>query len=661
MTFRKSILLLVALATIAALVACSSSSTPPITLSLNSVPTSLAVNSQTPVVASVNNDKANGGVVWTCTTTPTGSPCGTFNPATTASGASTTYTAPNFILPAGTTVTITATSATNSAIAQSSQPITINANTLADGNYIFSVTGSEITDQSNYSVTGVITIAGGVITGGEQDFVDTDANGPLHDSISAQPAGACTATTIVATCITTAPNGTAGDGNLYIYLATGDTAIGVNGLETFSGTVLPLNQGSNAGKAAIAEFDASATGSGWIERQSGALSLTATPGPGSFAFVLANNGLALSVGGIINVDDLPATSGGPATVGTISGTGSIWDGNQAGSIVQGSTFTASSVSAPDAWGTVTFTLNSPDLPEALVLAGYQISSSKIQLVEAADDLGGGLNGIAYGQTVPSHSGVSGFTIADATNTYVIGMQGADVNFVLQSAEQLSIAADGSVTGFLDYSDLAENSQAASPDPVAAAASTVDATGRITIPNVNDSADEGGVAYNVQLYLDGNGHALAITLDETDSQAGIGFQQSGASSIAASSFAGPYGMGVTGWDGDENGEFDSVGPVVADGSSTFAGFSDVNWLDWAGSPVLVWNNSVSGGFGASSAAGIFTGSVSGVDILNCPAFGVDGAPGCTADVFNFYLIDSTGDNIAIETDGAQLTFGYFAQQ
>jgi hypothetical protein len=658
MTLRKSILLLIALTTIAALVGCSSSSNQPLTLTLNTVPTSLQVNSQTALVASVDNDKANGGVVWSCTTTPTGSPCGSFNPATTASGASTTYTAPNFVLPSGTTITITASSATNSAISQSSQPISISAASLADGNYVFSVTGYDYSDESNYTVTGVITVASGAITGGEQDFVDDDFQ--IQDTISAQTASSCNAP-IAATCLTTAPTGAPGDGNLYIYLATGDNDIGVGGLETFTGSVLPLAEGANAGKAALAEFDGSATGSGWVERQSGALSLTATPGAGSFAFVLGNAGNALSIGGIINIDDLPATSGGPATVGTISGAGSIWDADAEGNVIQGAPFSASSVSAGDGLGRVLFTMNSPDFSQ-LVLAGYQISSSKIVLVETVDNFEGVLAGIAYGQSVPSTNGVKGFVLANAENTYVIGMQGADeANFILQSAEQLTINSDGSVTGFLDFNDFS-GLQTVSPDPVSApvASATVDLTGRVTIPGV--AASDEAALYNIQLYLDGNGHALAITLDGSDSQAGIGFQQSGASSIAASSFAGPYGMGVTGWDFNEDGEFDSVGPVVADGSSTFAGFSDVNWLDYFDpGPITVEGNQVSGGFGTSSASGIFSGTIGGIDMANCVAFTPTTEGTCAPDNFNFYLIDQYGDNIAIETDGNQLTFGYIVQQ
>jgi len=657
MTLRKSILLLIALTTIAALVGCSSSSTQPLTLTLNTVPTSLQVNSQTALVASVDNDKANGGVVWSCTTTPSGSPCGSFSPATTASGASTTYSAPNFLFPVTTpptTITITATSATNSAISQSSPPITITAATIADGNYVFSVTGFDYNDGSPFTVSGVITVAGGAITGGEQDFVDDTFQ--LQDNIN--PTGS-----------SVKPGA---DGNLSITIVTclvgdcsqPDTQVGVVGTETFTGSVFPPLAGTAAGKAAIAEFDASATGSGWLETQSTPIA-TATPGPGSYAFVIGNPDFALAIGGIVNIDDLPATAGGPATVGTISGAGSVFDADFEGEVIPKGTFAASSVSKPDSFGRVTFTMNSPDLPDSVVLAGYFVSSSKIQLVETMDNFEGVLAGIAYAQSVPTTNGVKGFVLANAQNTYVIGMQGADPNFLLQSAEQLTIAADGSVTGFLDFNDFS-GAQTVSPDPVAAAAATVDLTGRVSIPAVDTTGDD-AASYNIQLYLDGNGHALAITLDPEDSQFGIGFQQSGASSIAATSFSGPYAMGVTGWDADEDGELDSVGPVVADGSSTFAGFSDVNWLNYSTPlPLTVSDNTVSGTFAASAASGIFTGSVTGIDMLNCTAFSGVGAPGCTTDTFNFYVIDAFGESIAIETDtatapGTQLTFGYVLQQ
>ena len=76
--------------------------------------------------ATVTGDAANKGVTWTVTCS--NAPCGSVSPATTASGAATTYTAAT---PAGTqTVTLTATSVTEPA-ATSSATITVNGITVS--------------------------------------------------------------------------------------------------------------------------------------------------------------------------------------------------------------------------------------------------------------------------------------------------------------------------------------------------------------------------------------------------------------------------------------------------------------------------------------------------------------------------------------------------
>ena len=68
-------------------------------------PASVLIDSQTNLAATVTSDPGSGGVTWSCTPA---SLCGTFAPATTASGQTTVYTAPAAV-PAGNTVTITAT------------------------------------------------------------------------------------------------------------------------------------------------------------------------------------------------------------------------------------------------------------------------------------------------------------------------------------------------------------------------------------------------------------------------------------------------------------------------------------------------------------------------------------------------------------------------
>lgn len=96
-----------------------------ISVTLGTVPTSLLIQGTASIVATVANDTQNQGVTWSCAPA---SACGSFNPTGTASGAATTYTAPNSVPQSSSgTVTITATSVSNtSAYASATIPITSN-------------------------------------------------------------------------------------------------------------------------------------------------------------------------------------------------------------------------------------------------------------------------------------------------------------------------------------------------------------------------------------------------------------------------------------------------------------------------------------------------------------------------------------------------------
>jgi hypothetical protein len=84
-------------------------------------PATLAASGTVSIAATVTNDSANGGVDWSCS--PAGA-CGTFNPAHTASGAATTYTAPS----AAGNVTIVA-AATSKSSTTASAAVTVTAAT----------------------------------------------------------------------------------------------------------------------------------------------------------------------------------------------------------------------------------------------------------------------------------------------------------------------------------------------------------------------------------------------------------------------------------------------------------------------------------------------------------------------------------------------------
>ena len=655
MTFPKSILLLIGLSILAALVACSGgggSHTPPlvIAVTVSSVTTPLAVNSSTPVTATTNDP---AGVTWSVTCASAISACGTFSAAQTQGGTATNYIAP----PAPTTgVVITATSVTTNTISASTSPaITITGATLADGTYVFSLAGEDT--NGNFYVAGEITIAGGAITTGEQDFVD--AAHDRFDAINGTTNGS-SASTIAYTA----------DGNVLITLVTctgacsapftPDPDVGVGGTEILNGTILPLSSALGF-RTLITEFDTTVSASGALSPQDLAGAGAQIPANG-YAFVLNgydHGGAPLAIGGIINVDN------GGGTVGSISGTGSIFDANDgfSGNTFAGQTLgSTSSVSAPDAFGRVTFTLVTTNF-STIIAAGYIVDSNRIQLAETFDPYSGTLGGVAYSQSNGSVT-TGGFTSANAAGTYVVGLNGADTNNpVLQVVNQLTLTAGAGVAGFVDYNDIITSSgtaaPATSPDPVTAAAYAVDPSGDVTISNINDgtaSAAFPGVGYNLQLYLDGNGHALAISMDGADAIAGAGFTQG--AGVASTSFTGPYGLDVTGWDVNGTGEFDGAGPVSAT-AGTISGTVDLNWLNGSGltyAPTAVSGSIVTTGAGASN--GVFTGTITGVDIASCILVGV---PSCNVDTFSYYLIDATGDNIAIETDENQLTLGFFLQQ
>ena len=438
------------------------------------------------------------------------------------------------------------------------------------------------------------------------------------------------------------------DGNMAITLVTCngsdctnvDSNVGVIGIETLTGAAIPFPSGST--QAYVSEFDASGSASGEVTLQTSAAANTPSLG---YAFEIAGvSSTVFAMGGILNVD----------SANTISGTNSIFDINYGGSgtTYQGSLFSASSVTSPDAWGRVTFTLNPAANFGQMLVNGYIVDGNRIFLVEEpVDTFAGSSGGIAYSQSTPN-------AFVDASfsgNTYVTGVAGFDTNFILQAVTQLSPnGTDQSVTGFLDYNDLVSASPV-SPDPVSAPAASyvVDPTGRVTLSGLTD----GNVTIALQIYLDGNGHALTITMDSGDILNGIGYQQSGVGGFAASNLVNNYALNLTGWDANFWGEVDAVGPINADGSGTFSGFADVNWLYSATVPTYA-NNALTGTFNAD-ASGIFTGTINGADVTTCAFAG--GAGPCTDDAFSYYLIDPVGDALVIETDFNQLSTGRIGGQ
>ncbi len=607
MKYFQAILSVLALSLAAGLVACSggSSNTPPppppaISVAVSGAPSSLTINGTASITATVSNDSANGGVTWSCA--PSGA-CGSFNPTSTASGTATTYTAPN----TAATVTVTATSVTDptklssATIAVGAAPIT-----LSDGNYVFSVAGTNL-GSFQYVVTGVFTVSSGAITGGEQDYVDNTPTTDTHDALN--PTGSSITTTA--------------DGNLQITLTTClgidctqvDPVIngGVLGVETFNGTLISTSTCGTAGgpcNARLVEFDAN-TSSGTLELQSS----TAAPA-GNYAFgATGAAGFPDAIGGILSVSGT-----------TISTTATVFDVNLGGTSSAAQSISAGSVTAPDATGRLQLSItptNTVSIP-SLAFAAYIVDANHIRIMGAS----GPLAGTAYLQNP------AGLVVAG--QTYVVSTTGGDHNGALQLAGALTLASGSTgVTGTISYNDEVAVQPAGT---ITGGTYVADATflGRVTLMGITDGTN----TFNLQLYVDGNGNALAISLDTTDVMGGVAYLQTGGGSFTAGSLNGSYALNISGYDGVNVIEYNAVGPISADGVGTLSSPTiDLNLLGVPLTPGIP----VAGTFTAA-ATGVFPGTLVGLDVS-----------GGTTDTYTYYLVDTTRV-VAIEVDGTQWGLG-----
>ena len=290
---------------------CETSSNSPaastITVEVTNAPGTLAINQSVNLTATVRNDSANAGIDWTCSP---GGACGSFNPAHTADGGATLFTAPS----APGRITITATSTANkSASATASISIVFGSNSLLNGPYVFLVQG--IDTSGAYFAAGTILADGqGKITGGEQDYANSRIKtGPdsVTGSYSIGP-----------------------DGRGSITLNVAGSSVPNNGVETFSIAL------TSSRHARIIQFDGTATSSGTLDFQAAGSTLaSAVSGPYSFV-----------AGGFDIVKEAPLAFGGVARLDAPSGAvpyGTIL-ANYGGSFF-GSNFEGT-MTAPDSFG-----------------------------------------------------------------------------------------------------------------------------------------------------------------------------------------------------------------------------------------------------------------------------------------------------------------------
>jgi hypothetical protein len=609
MTIRRLILLLTCTAVIFALTGCSSVNPNTITVTMTNPPTAVPAGATASVSATVTNDSRHEGVDWTATCGSTGA-CGSFSPTHTASGASTTFTAPSDI-PDGNTVTIIATSTRNPGKAATTSPTIQFSNTMLVGNYVFEAAGQDITSPA-YQVAGVFTADGtGTITGGEltySDFSVLDTNIPIDSG--------------------TYTIGTDGRGTITLVNST-DTTIGVGGTLTL-GTVL-----ANSSHALITQFDASATSSGTMDKQTAVDDLT-----GGFAFAVRGNlDVATAIGGVFNVD----------SPGVISGAGSVGDIDVFGFISNALTVTGTVTPvADDALGSVTVDLTIGG--NATEFIGYIVDDTHIKLIES--DTFDITAGQAIGQ------GADTGTFVDNTffsGTFVYGISG-DSAFGA-AAFAAAFSADGTSAGVLtgtssDQSlgatvttDTFTGTYAVDTSGSCATTTPPTCTGRTTATTVFDTTSTAGPT--LIFYLTGGGNPpLVINTDTFSAGAGIALPQSGPA------VDGAYALNFSAVDSavvdTQGNEVDGTAQITADGSAgTFSGTGDVNVEDASVSPPTFTPDS------GEPVSGTFTASASADGRFDVPDFTVGNSTFGTA----LYVADPT-QGFIIENDGLQVALGLF---
>ena len=575
-----------------------------------------------PLVATVTTGGSPNSGVTVTFTAPASGASGTFaggaNTVTATTDASGVATSTAFTAN-GTIGTYTVTAAVSGVSTPANFVMTnLVATTLANGTYVFSLAGEDQFTNSGstcvnatntvcgpYYVAGAFVVNAGTITSGEQDFINLA-------SIASDPITGGTVATSSA------------DGNLVITLTTADTNIGVSGVETLSATLVTSSTG------VVTEFDASATSSGFLAQQTGAV---AAPS-GGYAFVAAGidtNAFPVDIGGVIDVSG-----------STITTSGSVFDINDDGTVTQNQPFTSGTVTGPDSLGRVEFSLVPSGSILPINLVGYIVGPKHIWLVETGDSFQGSMGGEALGQG----SNTGGFSNAPplAGSSFVFGMNGVDnlsAAGAFQVAGVLTLNTDGTtVSGTLNFNDLTGTT---TQSPIAVSGSyTVDPTGRVTVSSLTGTGLSG---VSIQIYLSGFGDGTVASMDTGDVLAGLANQQTGP--FTASSFSGSYAMNATGFDNNNELEFDANGPVSADGLSALTGTVDLNFMTPPGTQSP--GAAVTGSFTANT-SGVFTGTITGLDIDTA----------ANNDAFTFYMIDPT-KAIAIETDANQLTLIKFALQ
>jgi len=252
----------------------------------------IVANHTASLIATVSNDYSNAGLDWTVSCGSPGA-CGTFSPAHTASGATTTYTAPS-APPSGNTVAITAISTADPTKSDQQQNVTVTAsqppNNLLSGQFVLNLSAKNSTNGA-FVLGGLLSGGGNGIVSGQFDVADAVGNAAASSSFHTD-----------STSPSTYSIGTDGRGQIRLILDTGvlNTNFGVPVPSTNTSTITLSVVFVTPQHALLTEIDSFGDATGTLDLQNAAdlasfaglngtysLQLTGTQFAGGSGFFLA--------------------------------------------------------------------------------------------------------------------------------------------------------------------------------------------------------------------------------------------------------------------------------------------------------------------------------------------------------------------------------------
>jgi hypothetical protein len=585
--------------------------TPTLSIAITTAPSStVEINNSTMAVATVSNDSTNAGVDWTCSP----SPCGSFSPTHTASGATTIWTAPSS---AG-TFTLTAASTASSSVTATAS-VTVNSvasNSNLTGQYAFYLSGFDFSGDA-YAAVGSVTLDGnGNVTSGEEDLNSTDV-----DFTSAIEGDTLSGTYAV--------NGDSqGTMTLNASNSNGsDPLVGNNGVQTLSFVVV------NSNHILLTEFDSVYTSSGSMDLQTAS----------AFNAGVSGN-FAISASGFIG--GAPGVFGGvyTANAGTITGTGTADEDINGTPTIGGNL--SGTVSAADANGRGTFTLTTPSGSGTFTY--YLVGPEALYLTEV--DTGGVMVGQSYGQgsgTFSNSSLASANVLDEPASFTAIGAANVAGQFTTSSST-LTGVVDYNVNGLVDgVSPTPSITQPPTPATLTGTytiASSGYGSASVTVGGTTDFATYGIYATDPALNINdpnnttGPGGALIVELDPGTLGTGFIVPQT-ATALSTVNEADGFSAIVEILSPDEF--LNSTGQYVYS-SGSFRGTANINDFNLAATPPAITENTavtISGVITADSTnAGRFS------EVLTLPVIG-----GGNATNYRVEYVANGGFAVGVDTD------------